>query len=431
MIPVISYPDAATLDALFSASRLSPENRAISDSVSRILGDIRQFGEEALLSYTEQLDGVRLSRLEVTEEEINSALDQIDSDFLQVLKTSAAQIRSFHSHQKRNGFSFSPGKGILLGQMVTPLDRVGIYVPGGTAAYPSTVLMNAIPAKIAGCREIFMATPPSPNGQISPEILAAARLAGVTRIFKAGGAQAIGAFAYGTASIPAVDKITGPGNAYVAEAKRQVFGLVAIDMIAGPSEILIISDGHSSPRHLAADLLSQAEHDKMARAVLITTSSQLALQVQQSLEEQLLCLPRQEIARTSLKQRGCILVVNDLPAAIQIANQMAPEHLELCVDSPFDHLPDIRHAGSIFLGRHCPEALGDYLAGPNHTLPTGGTARFFSPLSVDDFVKTSQYTYYTREAFLQAAPSVAAFARKEGLEAHGRSALIRKEEAYE
>ena len=315
-----------------------------------------------------------------------------------------------------------------MGQKIIPVDRAGLYVPGGTAAYPSTVLMDSIPAKIAGVREVVMVTPPNSEGKINPVILAAAKIAGISKIFKVGGAQAIAALAYGTESIPKVDKIVGPGNAFVAEAKKQVFGRVSIDMIAGPSEILIIADGASNPRHVAADLLSQAEHDKLASAVLVTDSYELAQKVQSELEIQIPQLERSEIARASIDQNGKIIVSDDLRQAIDIANEIAPEHLELCVDNPFDYLDSIRHAGSIFMGRNCPEALGDYFAGPNHTLPTSGTAKFSSPLGVDDFIKKVQYTYYTRDALAEVAQDVATFARAEGLTAHARSATIRTED---
>ena len=315
-----------------------------------------------------------------------------------------------------------------MGQKIIPVDRAGLYVPGGTAAYPSTVLMDSIPAKIAGVPEVVMVTPPNAQGKVNPYILAAASVAGGDKIFKVGGAQAIAALAYGTESIPKVDKIVGPGNAFVAEAKRQVFGQVSIDMIAGPSEILIVADGKSNPRHLAADLLSQAEHDKLASAVLVTDSMELALAVQKELEVQIPLLERGDIARVSIDNNGKIIVAQDLRQVIEISNEIAPEHLELCVDNPFDYLDSIRHAGSIFMGRNCPEALGDYLAGPNHTLPTSGMARFSSPLSVDDFIKKTQYTYYTRDALNRVARDVAAFATAEGLTAHARSALIRTED---
>ncbi|MBQ2244951.1 MAG: histidinol dehydrogenase, partial [Oscillospiraceae bacterium] len=317
---------------------------------------------------------------------------------------------------------------VVMGQKVIPVDRAGLYVPGGTAAYPSTVLMDSIPAKIAGVGELVMVTPPNAEGKVAPVILAAAHVAGVDKIFKVGGAQAIAALAYGTESIPRVDKIVGPGNAFVAEAKRQVYGQVSIDMIAGPSEILIIADAKSDPRHLAADLLSQAEHDKLASAVLVTDSMALAQAVQAELEVQIPMLERHEIARASIDVNGKIIVADDLRQVIDVSNQIAPEHLELCVDDPFAYLDQIRHAGSIFMGRNCPEALGDYLAGPNHTLPTSGMARFSSPLSVDDFIKKTQYTYYTRDALARVAKDVAKFATAEGLTAHAKSAIIRTEE---
>ena len=327
----------------------------------------------------------------------------------------------------RNSFVINDEDGILMGQKIIPIDRAGLYVPGGTAAYPSTVLMDAIPAKIAGCPEVVMVTPPNAEGKINPVILAAASIAGVDKIFKVGGAQAVAALAYGTESVPKVDKIVGPGNAFVAEAKKQVFGRVSIDMIAGPSEILIVADGTTNPRFAAADLLSQAEHDRLASAVLVTDSYDLALAVQVELEVQIPKLERAEIARASIDNNGKIIVAENLRQAIDIANEIAPEHLELCVDNPFDYLDAIRHAGSIFMGKNCPEALGDYLAGPNHTLPTSGTARFSSPLSVDDFIKKTQYTYFTKDALARVAQDVAYFARAEGLTAHAKSAVIRTE----
>ena len=346
---------------------------------------------------------------------------------MKILEEAAANIRAFHSRQVRNSFVLTDKPGVVLGQKVTPIEKVGVYVPGGTAAYPSTVLMDTIPAKIAGCPQIVMVTPPGKDGKINPAILAAASIAGVDRIFKVGGAQAIAALAYGTESIPKVDKIVGPGNAFVAEAKKQVFGKVSIDMIAGPSEILVIADGKSNPVHVAADLLSQAEHDKLASAVLVTDSEELALAVQRELERQLPKLPREEIARASIDNNGKIIVADSLMSGIEIANEIAPEHLELMVDDPFTYLEAVKNAGSIFMGRSCPEALGDYFAGPNHTLPTSGTARFSSPLSVDDFVKKSQFTYYTPQALADVTEQIAAFAEKEGLRAHGRSVTIRKE----
>ena len=399
----------------------------VTDKVAAILREVRTRGDEALKEYTEKYDGARLDSVTVSPEEIAEALETVEPEFLRVLEKAAANIRKFHSRQVRNSFIINDEDGIVMGQKVIPVDRAGLYVPGGTAAYPSTVLMDVIPAKIAGVPEVIITTPPRKDGKINPAILAAASVAGADRIVKAGGAQAIAALAYGTESVPKADKIVGPGNAYVAEAKRQVYGLVSIDMIAGPSEILIVADGKSNPRHLAADLLSQAEHDRVASAVLVTDSEELALKVQAEIERQLPLLEREEIARVSIENNGKIILTESLRSAIDTANRIAPEHLELCVDNPFDYLDAIRHAGSVFLGRNCPEALGDYLAGPNHTLPTQGTARFSSPLSVDDFVKKTQYTYFTRDALNRVAEDVALFARKEGLTGHARSALSRGE----
>lgn len=397
--------------------------------VADILADVKENGDTAVKAYCAKFDKAELTSLEVTPEEIQEAISQVEPEFLDILREAAENIRSFHSRQVRNSFVIADKPGIVLGQKITPIEKVGVYVPGGTAAYPSTVLMDTIPAKIAGCPQLVMVTPPGRDGKVNPAILAAASIAGVNRIFKVGGAQAIAALAYGTESIPRVDKIVGPGNAFVAEAKKQVFGRVSIDMIAGPSEILVIADGKSNPVHVAADLLSQAEHDKLASAVLVTDSEELAQAVQAELERQLPLLPRQEIARASIENNGKIIVAETLMAGIEIANEIAPEHLELQVDDPFSYLDAIQNAGSIFLGRSCPEALGDYFAGPNHTLPTSGTARFSNPLSVDDFVKKSQFSYYTPEALAKAADKIAAFAEKEGLRAHGRSVTIRKEES--
>ena len=396
--------------------------------VADIIANVRKNGDKALFEYCEKFDKAKLSSLLVTQEEIDEAVASVEPRFLDILRRAAENIREFHRRQVRNSFILTDQNGIVIGQKIIPVDRAGLYVPGGTAAYPSTVLMDSIPAKIAGCREVVMVTPPSADGRIHPVILAAASIAGIDKIYKLGGAQAIAALAYGTESVPKVDKIVGPGNAFVAEAKKQVFGTVSIDMIAGPSEILIVADGATNPRHAAADLLSQAEHDKLASAVLVTDSMDLALAVQAELERQIPLLARAEIARASIDHNGKIIVVDSLTEAIDTANEIAPEHLELLVDNPFDYLDRIRHAGSIFMGRNCPEALGDYFAGPNHTLPTSGTARFSSPLSVDDFIKKTQYTYYTAEALANVAEDVAFFAKQEGLTAHARSAVIRMEE---
>lgn len=423
MIPILKVGQVPNSEIF---ARVIPE-ADVAAIVADIIADVKENGDTAVKAYCAKFDKAELTSLEVTPEEIQEAISQVEPEFLDILREAAENIRSFHSRQVRNSFVIADKPGIVLGQKITPIEKVGVYVPGGTAAYPSTVLMDTIPAKIAGCPQLVMVTPPGRDGKVNPAILAAASIAGVNRIFKVGGAQAIAALAYGTESIPKVDKIVGPGNAFVAEAKKQVFGRVSIDMIAGPSEILVIADGKSNPVHVAADLLSQAEHDKLASAVLVTDSEKLALAVQAELERQLPLLPRQEIARASIENNGKIIVAETLMAGIEIANEIAPEHLELQVDDPFSYLDVIQNAGSIFLGRSCPEALGDYFAGPNHTLPTSGTARFSNPLSVDDFVKKSQFSYYTPEALAKAADKIAAFAEKEGLRAHGRSVTIRKE----
>lgn len=424
MIQILKYGEVPN-SRIFA--RVAPK-ADVSAIVAEILADVRENGDKVVAAYTEKFDGAVLKSMAVTPEEMDEALASVEPEFLAVLRQAAENIRAFHSRQVRNSFIIADRPGIVLGQKVTPIEKVGVYVPGGTAAYPSTVLMDTIPAKIAGCPCIVMVTPPGKDGKISPAILAAASVAGVDRVFKVGGAQAIAALAYGTQSIPKVDKIVGPGNAFVAEAKKQVFGRVAIDMIAGPSEILVIADGKSNPVHVAADLISQAEHDRLASAVLVTDSESLALAVSAEIERQLLTLPREEIARASIDSNGKIIVAPDLMTGIQIANEIAPEHLELMVDDPFAYLDAVKNAGSIFLGRSCPEALGDYFAGPNHTLPTSGTARFSSPLSVDDFVKKSQFSYYTPDALSKVAEDIDRFARKEGLQGHGRSVMVRKEE---
>lgn len=400
----------------------------VSDIVADIIYNVRKNGDSALKEYTLKFDGAELDSLLVTNKEIEEAVNSVEPEFIEILKKAADNIRRFHAKQKREGFSIEDENGIVIGQKIIPVDRAGLYVPGGTAAYPSTVLMDSIPAKIAGCKEVVMVTPPGKDGKVNPAILAAAFVAGVDKIFKVGGAQAIAALAYGTQSIPKVDKIVGPGNAFVAEAKKQVFGVVSIDMIAGPSEILVVADSKSNPRYVAADLLSQAEHDKLASAVLVTDSMELAKEVQAEIEIQLKLLKREEIARTSIDNNGKIIVADTLDIVIDIANEIAPEHLELVVDNPFDWLDRIKHAGSIFMGRDCPEALGDYFAGPNHTLPTSGTAKFSSPLGVDDFIKKTQFTYYTPEALDKVAYDIAFFAEKEGLTGHARSAIIRSED---
>ncbi len=424
MIKIFKYGEVPASE-IFSRSSAQAD---VTDIVTRIIETVKAEGDKALLSYTEKFDKVKLASLRVTEAEIDEAYASVEPEFIAVLQRAAANIRKFHSKQLRNSFIIDEGNGVIMGQKVLPIEKVGLYVPGGTAAYPSTVLMDSIPAKIAGCAKLVMVTPPAKDGRVNPAILAAARVAGVDEIYKVGGAQAIAALAYGTESVPRVDKIVGPGNAFVAEAKRQVFGRVSIDMIAGPSEILVVADAKSNPEYVAADLLSQAEHDKNASAVLVTDSATLAEKVSAELERQIPLLERRDIARASIDKNGKIIVANEITEAIDIANEIAPEHLELCVDSPFDYLGRVKNAGSIFLGRSCPEALGDYLAGANHTLPTSGTARFSSPLSVDDFVKKTQYTYYTDAAFRCVAKDIALFACREGLTGHAKSALVRLED---
>ena len=425
MIKIYKYGEVPNSE-IFARDNIASNVEGI---VTDIIANVRQNGDKALFEYSKKFDKVDLASLEVTSEEIDEAFELADKDFVEVIREAAENIREFHKRQVKNSFIISEKDGIVTGQKVTPIERVGLYVPGGTAAYPSTVLMDSIPAKIAGCSQIVMVTPPSKDGKVNPNILTAAKIAGVDRIFKVGGAQAIAALAYGTESVPEVDKIVGPGNAFVAEAKKQVFGKVAIDMIAGPSEILVVADSTCNPKFVAADLLSQAEHDKMASAVLVTDSVEFASKVSDELERQIPLLPREEIARASIDNNGKIIIAeNNLMLAIDIANEIAPEHLEICVDNPFDYLDKIKHAGSIFMGKYCPEALGDYFAGPNHTLPTSGTAKFSSPLSVDDFVKKSQFTYYTREALSSVSDKVAMFANKEGLDAHAKSATIRFED---
>ena len=423
MIKIYRYGEVDK-NEIFSRTKMPT---GVEDIVSGIIENVRENGDKALLEYNRNFDRNDSDELEVSAEEIQAAYDATDPELIQVMEEAAANIRDFHSHQKRNSFIISEKDGIVLGQKVMPIQRAGVYVPGGTAAYPSTVLMDCIPAKIAGCEDIIITTPAT-GGAINPAILAAAKIAGVTRIFRVGGAQAVAALAYGTETIPKVDKIVGPGNAFVAEAKKQVFGEVAIDMVAGPSEILVIADGSCDPVVVAADMLSQAEHDKFATAVLVTDSEKLASEVAEELEVQLSKLSREEIARASVENNGKIIIADDLLEVIEVANEIAPEHLELCVDEPFAYLDKIRNAGSIFLGKNCPEALGDYFAGPNHTLPTSGTARFYSALSVDDFTKRSQYSYYTAEALDRVADKIARFAEEEGLQGHARSVLVRREQ---
>mgnify|MGYP002570766694 FL=1 len=425
MIPIEQFNALRPEDIL---RRKAGAEENVDAAVDAILADVRARGDAALLEYAKKFDGAELGSVELSREEWDAAVARVDAAFLETLRQAAENIRAFHTRQVHKDFVITEHAGIVMGQRYTPIARVGICVPRSPVAFPSSVLMNAIPARIAGVEEIFMVTSPDKTGAISPEALAAAKVAGVDRIFKVGGAQGVAALAYGTGTIPTVDKIVGPGGVFVAAAKRKVFGLVGIDMVAGPSEILVLADGGCDPKCVAADMLSQAEHDTHAAAVLVTDSEPLARAVAAELERQLATLPRREIAQKSLEDNGRIIVTESLEAAVEAANQLAPEHLELCVAEPFALLPRVRNAGSIFLGRSAPEALGDYFAGPNHTLPTGGTARFSSPLSVDDFVKKSSFLYYTREALGKAAPRIADFARREGLEAHARSVLSRSED---
>lgn len=418
-------------DGELSDSELLRRNQAkadVSGVVSAILEDVRLNGDAAVLRYTEKFDGAKLESLLVSPEEIEEAMRLTEPEFLDVLRLAERNIREYHAMQLRqSSFLTRPG-GAVLGQKILPIERAGLYVPGGTAPYPSTVMMDAVPAKLAGVKELVMCTPCGRDGKVNAAILAAAKIAGVDRIYKVGGAQAIAALAFGTESIRRVDKIVGPGNAYVAEAKRQVYGVVAVDTIAGPSEVLVLADKTGNPRHIAADMLAQAEHDVLACPLLVTDSEELAHAVQREIDVQLAVLERRDIAGAAIEDNGKILLARDLIRGMEIANAVAPEHLEICVDNPFDYLDLVKNAGSVFLGKNCPEPLGDYLGGTNHTLPTTGTARFGSPLSVDDFVKKIQFTYYPAEAFRALAPQIARFAYKEGLTGHANSALIRMEE---
>ncbi len=413
------------LEDIFARNEETFEN--IEKIVSDIVFEVAKRGDAALFEYEEKFDKVSLSSLEVTEEEINEAFESTDAKFIETLKLAHKNISEFHKKQVRSGFSFSPADDILLGQKITPIEKVGIYVPGGTASYPSTVLMNAIPAKTAGVSEIVMVTPPGKDGKINPHVLSAAKIAGVDRIFKIGGAQAVAALAYGTETVPRVYKIVGPGNIFVATAKRQVFGRVSIDMIAGPSEILVCADKTANPSFVAADLLSQAEHDKMASAVLCTDSEELAEKVANEVELQLAKLPRYEIARESIDNNGKIIICDSIYQVIEAANFIAPEHLELCIENARDYLDLVKNAGSIFIGKNTPESLGDYMAGPNHTLPTSGTAKFSSPLSVDDFIKKSSFIEYSSRALCEIGDKIMDFAQREGLDAHANAVGVRME----
>lgn len=408
-------------------ARKQSETKDVSTVVAQIIARVQQQGDQALFQLIEEIDQVTLSSLTVSLEEVEMAVQAVSPELLEVMEQAKENILAFHQKQVQQGFVLTKENGVVMGQRVLPLAKVGVYVPGGTAAYPSTVLMDVLPAKIAGVKKIVMITPTDSQGKVPAAILAAASVAGVDEIYKVGGAHGVAALAYGTETIPKVDKIVGPGNIYVATAKKMVYGEVDIDMIAGPSDVLIIADASANPRWLAADLLAQAEHDILAQAILVTTEATLIEQVQVELDLQLKELPRKDIAAAALESSGKLILVNDLTEALTIANQIAPEHLELAVADPFALLGQVENAGSVFLGHHTPEVLGDYFAGPNHTLPTEGTARFYSPLSVDDFIKKSSYLYYPEAAMKAAGPAVALFAETEDLIGHARSINVRRE----
>ncbi len=431
MIKVINTKDGSDkiqkeVDALLNRSQL--EFGEVNRTVEDIITNVRDNKDKALLEYTEKFDGVKLDRIQVTEEEIEEAYNSCDKELIDALEEAAENIREFHQKQLINSWVDNSKKGIMLGQMYNPIEKVGIYVPGGTAPLPSTVLMNAVPAKVAGVEEIIMVTPPSKDGGVSANILAAAKIAGVDKIYKAGGAQGIAALAFGTETIPKVYKIVGPGNIYVAIAKRIVYGFVDIDMIAGPSEILVLADETANPRYVAADMLSQAEHDTLASAILVTTSEKLAEEVEKELKIQTAELSRKEIAEESLKNFGAIIIAKDMEEALYYTNEIAPEHLEVMVESPFEMISSIKNAGAIFLGQYSTEPLGDYFAGTNHTLPTSSTAKFYSPLGVDDFVKKSSLIYYSRENLQKQKDKIIAIAESEGLQAHANSVRVRFED---
>lgn len=406
-------------------ARSGETSKKVTESVTEIIEAVRLEGDIALDRYTKLFDGSLPEKLEVTKEEMVAAVNSVAPEFLTAVKNAAERIKDFHARQKQQSWLTTKENGVILGQRIRGLKRVGLYVPGGTAAYPSSVLMNAIPAKIAGVEELIMVTPPMKNGGANPHILTAAYVAGVDRVFLAGGAQAVAALAYGTGRVPKVDKIVGPGNIYVATAKKLLYGVVDIDMIAGPSEILIVADDSAKPEFLAADLMSQAEHDVLASAILLTNSEQIASETIEALKRQVEDMPRKDIIKKSLKDYGAIIVCQNLSEAVDFANELAPEHLEMCVENPMEYIGRMDNAGSVFLGNYSPEPLGDYYAGPNHVLPTGGTARFFSPLSVDSFVKKSSFIYYTESALSQDKDDVITLAEAEGLGAHANSIKVR------
>lgn len=407
------------------------ESSNVYDIVADIIEEVKRNGDSALIAYAEKFDRAYLDSLIVSDEEINEALENADPAFIEVLKEAKSNIMAFHEKQFRQGYENRFKEGFVTGIKMVPIEKVGIYIPGGTASYPSTVLMDSIPAIIAGVKKIFISTPTNSEGKVNPNILAAAKIAGVDKIIKCGGAQAIAAFAYGTESVERVDKIVGPGNAYVQEAKKQVFGKVDIDMIAGPTEILVISDDKTDPRYVASDMLSQAEHDTLAQATLVCLSNEFATKVQSEIAKQVKKLERYEIANESIEKQGRIIVVKDIDEAIYVSNRIAPEHLELCIDNPFDYLDKVKNAGGVFLGRYTPEPIGDYFAGPNHTLPTMGSARYSSALGVDDFMKKIEYSYYEKETLEKDYKKIALFARQEGLTAHAKAVEVRFEEERE
>lgn len=430
MIPVIRYntPDGEKIvKQILSRSQI--ENKNVQEIVDSILANVKENGDKAIFEYTEKFDKIKITpeTLKVTDEEIKYAYSQVKPELIEVIKKSAARIKAFHEKQKRNSWFEPDEKGEIMGQIIRPLERVGVYVPGGKAAYPSSVLMNVMPAHVAGAKNIYMTTPAQKDGSVYPTTIVAAKEAGVDEIFKIGGAQAIAALAFGTESVPKVDKICGPGNIFVALAKKSVYGYVNIDSVAGPSEILVLADESANPVYTAADLISQAEHDEMASAILVTTSEKLAYEVQKEVEKQTAVLERKDIINKSIENYGAVIVTDTIEEACAISNGIAPEHMEVCTQSPFEVLPLIKNAGAIFLGHYTPEPLGDYMAGPNHVLPTGGTARFFSPLSVDDFIKKSSLISFSKEALLNLSDDIIAFANAEGLTAHANAVRVRKE----
>ncbi|NLM35875.1 MAG: histidinol dehydrogenase [Clostridiales bacterium] len=426
MIEIIKADGVIEKECIDNLKNRSDEvQQEVQQIVDSILRDVKKNGDKALREYTANYDGVNIQDFLVSKEEIEEAVNSVDKDFLKALNTAKDNIWFYHEKQKQRSWMVTKEDGVLLGQQVRPLKNVGLYVPGGTAAYPSSVLMNAIPAKVAGVENIVMVTPPSKDGKVNPNILAAAKIAGVDKIYKVGGAQAIGALAYGTETIPKVDKIVGPGNIFVATAKRSVYGIVDIDMIAGPSEILIVADKDANAEYIAADLMSQAEHDVLSSAILVTDNDDLAYRVREELISQVKSMSRKDIIAKSIENYGAIIVTSSIKESLKIANEIAPEHLELMVKEPMRYLGDVENAGSIFLGAYAPEPLGDYIAGPNHVLPTSGTARFFSPLSVDSFIKKSSYLYYTEEAFLKISKEAITLAETEGLTAHANSLKVR------